>query len=201
MIDDEAKALYVACTLVAPPWEQLGDVTKSVWRERVSPFDFGNYPDETERANDIPSQLPATAQHGESMSTDKINIVQIEAAAGLPITADFITNRLGVAPDPALTVKRAVFWRLDQWPVIVEALKKHLQHLGTVNPASFSGQRPKKAPEAPAAGGDSSFSFGDAAPSPAPAADAGFSFGETSTDASGFDFGGETGAEEGGFFQ
>lgn len=30
-----ARALYDACPSVKPNWDQLGDVTRSVWRERV----------------------------------------------------------------------------------------------------------------------------------------------------------------------
>lgn len=34
-LDAEAKALYESRDLIAPKWEQLGDVTKSVWRDYV----------------------------------------------------------------------------------------------------------------------------------------------------------------------
>jgi hypothetical protein len=34
-LDAAAKALYDACPSVKPRWEQLGDVTRSVWRDRV----------------------------------------------------------------------------------------------------------------------------------------------------------------------
>lgn len=34
-LDAAARAFYEACTWVAPTWDQLGEVTKSVWRERV----------------------------------------------------------------------------------------------------------------------------------------------------------------------
>ena len=34
-IEVRAKALYDLCPTVKPTWEQLGDVTRSVWRERV----------------------------------------------------------------------------------------------------------------------------------------------------------------------
>ncbi len=36
-IDRRAHALYDRCPTVKPLWEQLGDVTRSVWRERVRP--------------------------------------------------------------------------------------------------------------------------------------------------------------------
>ena len=34
-IEQLAKALYEASTIVAPRWEQLGDTTKAYWRDRV----------------------------------------------------------------------------------------------------------------------------------------------------------------------
>lgn len=34
-IEAAARALYDACQTVKPSWEQLGDVTRGVWRERV----------------------------------------------------------------------------------------------------------------------------------------------------------------------
>ena len=35
-LDQQGAALYAANTLVAPTWQQLGDVTKSVWRDRAA---------------------------------------------------------------------------------------------------------------------------------------------------------------------
>lgn len=35
-LDEAAHALYDACPSIKPRWEQLGDVTKSVWRDRVT---------------------------------------------------------------------------------------------------------------------------------------------------------------------
>ena len=34
-LDREAQMLYEQCPTPKPAWEQLGEVTKSVWRERV----------------------------------------------------------------------------------------------------------------------------------------------------------------------
>jgi len=34
-IDQEAKRLYDLCQTPKPTWDQLGETTKSVWRERV----------------------------------------------------------------------------------------------------------------------------------------------------------------------
>lgn len=36
-LDASARALYNQCQTVKPAWEQLGEVTKNVWRERVLP--------------------------------------------------------------------------------------------------------------------------------------------------------------------
>lgn len=34
-LEVEARLLYEECPTPKPAWEQLGEVTKSVWRERV----------------------------------------------------------------------------------------------------------------------------------------------------------------------
>ncbi len=34
-IEEKARALYDLCPTVKPDWSQLGDVTKSVWRDMV----------------------------------------------------------------------------------------------------------------------------------------------------------------------
>jgi len=34
-IEAKARALYEASTLSAPTWDQLGETTKQVWRDRV----------------------------------------------------------------------------------------------------------------------------------------------------------------------
>jgi len=34
-IETQARALYHACQTPKPRWDQLGEATKSVWRERV----------------------------------------------------------------------------------------------------------------------------------------------------------------------
>lgn len=41
-IEALARQLYERCAPVAPSWEQLGDVTKSVWRERAQAELFGD---------------------------------------------------------------------------------------------------------------------------------------------------------------
>lgn len=35
-LDVKARALWDACPTAKPEWDQLGDVTKSVWRERAA---------------------------------------------------------------------------------------------------------------------------------------------------------------------
>ena len=138
----------------------------------------------------------------------KINIVQIQAAIGLPLTAEFITKTLGIEPNPELTIKRAVFWDANKYGVIVGRLSNYLGNKGTVDPTKFSPDRPKKADDAaPAAKGDdgAGFSFGDEKPAGDAAGDA-FSFGDdpapgAAADDTGFDFGGdEPATEDAGFF-
>lgn len=137
----------------------------------------------------------------------KINIVQIQAAIGLPLTAEFITKTLGIEPNPELTVKRAVFWDANKYGVIVGRLSNYLVNKGAVDPTTFSPDRPKKTEDAaPAAKADdgAGFSFGD----DSPAADSGdgFSFDAdpqpaAAADDTGFDFGGdEAKTEDEGFF-
>jgi len=45
-IDDKASELYAARCPVAPAWDQLGEATKSAWRERVL---LGEHADEQPR--------------------------------------------------------------------------------------------------------------------------------------------------------
>lgn len=40
-LDAAARALYDACPTPKPDWDQLGDVTKSVWRERALEQEYG----------------------------------------------------------------------------------------------------------------------------------------------------------------
>lgn len=138
----------------------------------------------------------------------KINIVQIQAAIGIPLTAEFITKTLGIGPNPELTVKRAVFWDRDKYGVIVGRLQNFLNSKGAIDPTTFSPDRPKKTDDAaPAAKGDdgAGFSFGDDQGAEKPAGD-GFSFGDdpapaAAADDTGFDFGGdEPATEDAGFF-
>ena len=86
----------------------------------------------------------------------KINIVQISAALGFPVTAHFVTDVLGVPPDVTLSVKRALFWPSDQYGMIHGRLQNYLNGRIGIDPSSFTPDRPK----------------GSVAAAPAPAASA-----------------------------
>lgn len=77
----------------------------------------------------------------------KINIVQIQNALQIPITAGFVTDTLNVAP--VETVKRAVYWAASDYSTICHRLIGHITNLSTVNAAEISGERPKKAQAEP----------------------------------------------------
>lgn len=85
----------------------------------------------------------------------KINIVQISAALGFPVTATFVAEVLGVPPDPSLSIKRALFWPREQYGMIHGRLQNHLNGRIGIDPSSFTPDRPKgaaaEAPTAPAA--------------------------------------------------
>lgn len=101
------------------------------------------------------------------MSQQRFNIVQFQAASGLPLTADFIVNTLGIAADEQQ--KRALFWNRDKYGLIIGRLQNFINSKGAANPCDMNGQRPKKddAPPATAdAGGDF---FGDEEAAPAEA--------------------------------
>lgn len=83
----------------------------------------------------------------------KINIVQIQAALkGVPITAAFIVDTLGV--QPVETVKRAVFWDAADYGKIVGRLQNHLNSCSAIDPSTLSGERTKKEPPPAAASED-----------------------------------------------
>ena len=82
----------------------------------------------------------------------KINIVQIQAALAVPVTATFIVDTLGV--QPVETVKRAVFWDAADYGKIVGRLQNHLNSRGAIDPTTLSGEREKKTAEPTAADGD-----------------------------------------------
>ena len=75
----------------------------------------------------------------------KINIVQISAALGFPVTAHFIIDVLGVPPDTTLSVKRALFWHSEQYGMIHGRLQYHLNRRIGIDPLTFTPDRPKAA--------------------------------------------------------
>lgn len=77
----------------------------------------------------------------------KFNIVQFQAASGLPLTADFIIKTLGVEPDE--TVKRAMFWNRDKYGLIIGRLQNFINGKVAANPCDFDGSRPKKTEDDP----------------------------------------------------
>lgn len=92
----------------------------------------------------------------------EINIVQIQTALLLPVTANFIVDKLDIKP--VRQEKRAMYWRDEDFTNICQQL---IQHITAVRNADFSkieAARPKKAPEPPP-----QESFFDAEPAPAAA--------------------------------
>lgn len=89
----------------------------------------------------------------------RINVVQVQAALLVPITANFIVNKLKVAP--AETQKRLVLWNASDYPLICERLAEWIKKAKTLDITKFSGERPKKEEAAPAANPGLDAMFGD----------------------------------------
>jgi hypothetical protein len=102
----------------------------------------------------------------------KINIVQISAALGFPVTATFITNTLNIPPNPELSVKRALFWNETDYDAICLRLIAQVSRARGEKPGALSPDRPKA--DAPVVEPDG-FGFGDAQPA-APTEPDGFGF-------------------------
>lgn len=118
----------------------------------------------------------------------KINIVQISAALGFPVTATFITDVLGVPPDQSLSVKRALFWPREQYGMIHGRLQNHLNSRIGIDPSTFTPERPRgeaAAAPAPAAAPAEPEGFGFEEPAPA-AEPEGFGFDDASAETEGF---------------
>lgn len=81
-----------------------------------------------------------------STAPEKFNIVQFQAASGLPLTADFIVKTLGIGPDE--TLKRAMWWNRDRYGLILGRLQNHINGKGALNPCTFDGSRTKPAEDA-----------------------------------------------------
>jgi hypothetical protein len=78
-----------------------------------------------------------------------INIVQIETALLVKLSAVFITNKLGVPP--AKQEGRLILWNASDYPKICDALAAWSQSRRTANAESMPAERPKadKEPAAP----------------------------------------------------
>lgn len=179
-IEALAKGLYDACPTVKPLWEQLGEVTKGVWRDRAMQITFFNEDEDIE--------MPG-----------KINIKTIqERLGGIPITGKFVEEDLGVAP--AERDKRLVLWDDEQFPTICDKLIAFIDsRRGSTAVAAKPEPKTKTRKGAEKSGGDFDFGGDDKADNAG-----GFDFGgeyKTEDADSGFDFGGEAPAEESsGFF-
>lgn len=98
--------------------------------------------------------------------SEYINITQMNTAIpGLGITGQFIIDTLKLPP--ARQEKRALFWRVTDWPVICERLTAHVAKGASTDISKLSGERspPKQRTDPPAASGQGGDSFfDDAAP-------------------------------------
>ena len=113
----------------------------------------------------------------------KINIVQISAALGFPVTAAFITNTLNVPPNPELSVKRALFWNEADYDVICLRLIAHVSRARSEKPGALSPDRPKGAGESVAAATEpEAFGFETPVVHDTPAEPDGFGFEEPATE-------------------
>lgn len=79
----------------------------------------------------------------------KLNIVQIQSALLLPVTAAFIVDKLGIKP--VEQVKRAVYWDAKDFTNICQGLIQHITAARNADFSKISADRPKKAETAPAA--------------------------------------------------
>lgn len=93
----------------------------------------------------------------------EINIVQIQTALLLPVTANFIVDKLDVKP--VRTEKRAMYWKAEDFTHICQGLISHITAVRNADFDQISGERVKKAAE-PAPSTDDFF-----AADPAPAAE------------------------------
>lgn len=82
----------------------------------------------------------------------KINIVQLQTALLIPITANFIKDKLKI--EPVETEKRAMFWDAGQFVLICNALIDHIDKARATDIEKISGERTKKEPPPAAASED-----------------------------------------------
>jgi len=113
----------------------------------------------------------------------KINIVQISAALGFPVTANFITNTLNIAPNPELSVKRALFWNEADYDAICLRLIAQVTRARGEKPGALPADRPKPVAAEPEGFGFESPVVHDTPPEPE-----GFGFDATPADEPSFAF-------------
>lgn len=89
-----------------------------------------------------------------------INIVQIQTALLLPVTAQFIVDKLGIKP--AKTEKRAVYWDDGDFTHICQGLIQHITAARNADFGKISSERPKRVEAAPAAAEPAGDFFDDA---------------------------------------
>ena len=101
--------------------------------------------------------------------TNRLNIVQIQSALLLPVTAAFITDKLGVKPSEV--EGRASYWAPEAFTHICQGLIQHITAARNADFSKISAERPKAkktdaaqpaaaAPVAAAGGGADDF-FGE----------------------------------------
>lgn len=167
-IEALAQELYEACQTVKPRWDQLGEVTKSVWREYA--------------AHDL--QLEE-----EYAMSGKITIKTIQERLGVPITGTFVTDTLGI--QPVEKEARSVFWAESQYGEICEKL---IGHIESKKGSTAMAVKPPPKDKKNEASSEDGFDFGGGA---SETGGAGFDFGgEAKAEGDGFDFGGEEKKEE-----
>lgn len=149
-VDSEAAALYQQRVAErGPPWEQLGDITKSVWRERVLDGQSADQPTL------------------ESETMDLLTTGDIAKMLGFQLPAAFITEVLKVPLTQK--VQAASCWTPDQFRrLIVPNFIDHLEAVAAgrdVDKRSAPKPKPRRAKkvEAAAPAGDDSADdlFGD----------------------------------------
>lgn len=88
----------------------------------------------------------------------EINIVQIQSALLLPLTGQFIVDKLEVKP--VRQEKRAMYWKATDFTNICQGLISHITAARNADFDTISAERPKKAePAAEAPAGSNSEDF------------------------------------------
>lgn len=84
--------------------------------------------------------------------SERINIVQIQTALLVPVTAQFVVNKLGV--QPAETQKRLMLWNASDYPLICDRLTAWINKAKGIDITKVNGERPAAKKDEKAAGGD-----------------------------------------------